>query len=209
MKKIYLILFACSAFFGTKATTYTVTASNFMYTPSTLTISVGDVVQFVGMAGGHPTAQVDATNWAANNATPLGGGWGVMSANFTYTATTAGTIYYICQFHASSGMKGKITVAGVGVNETSSLVLNNFSLFPNPAQNNVSVSFALIGTSNVSVKLFNAIGQEVKTLTPTTNLPEGNYNYSYEIPAVLATGNYFVEVRSNDRMVTKKLIINK
>ncbi len=211
MKKIYLILFVCIAFLGTKATTYTVAVSGFAFSPATLNINIGDMVVFTGLnGGGHPTAQVSSATWVADGTTTLTAGWGVKTADFTYTATTVGTVYYVCQFHVGTfSMKGTINVGAVGINETSNLLQNTISLFPNPAQNNINVSFALSNASNVSIKLFNAIGQEVKVLTPNTNLPEGNYNYNYDLPATLATGNYFLEVSSNNKLVTKKLIINK
>ena len=209
MKKIYIILFACMAFLGTKATTFTVNIVGFTFSPATLTISVGDMVVFNGPSATHPTAQVDLSTWTANGTTPMGSGWGVKTANFTFTATTAGSIYYVCQNHVGSGMKGMITVSAVGINEASNLLLNSISLFPNPATSNINVSFALTSSSNVSIKLFNSIGQEVKVLAPLNNLAEGNYNYNYELPATLATGNYFVEVSSNNKIVTRKLIVSK
>jgi plastocyanin len=206
-KKIYLILFICVAVLGTKAATFTITATNFQFTPATLTVSVGDVIFFKGMAGGHPTVQVDATTWASNGATPLSGGFGPNSADFTYTATTVGTVYYVCQFHVSSfGMKGMITVNGTaGVNENN-FSLNNFSLFPNPASGKVQINFGLNSSSTVSVKLFNMIGQEVKVLSPASSLPEGNYNYSYDV-ATLPQGNYFIEVIADNRKIVKKLVL--
>ncbi len=208
MKKIYLILFACVAFLGTQATTYTVAASGTSFSPNTLSILVGDMVVFTGQAGGHPTAQVDATTWAANGTTPMGSGWGVKSANFTFTATTAGTIYYVCQNHVSLGMKGTITVNAVGINESTNNLLS-FNLFPNPAQNDVKIGFSLNEATDVSVKMFNVLGQEVSVLTPSSSFAQGNYNLSYNLPATLSNGTYFVVVSANDKNLTKKLIINK
>ncbi|MGZ3884053.1 MAG: T9SS type A sorting domain-containing protein [Bacteroidia bacterium] len=208
MKKIYFILLACIAFAGAKATTYTVSISGFAYTPNTLTVSIGDMVVFNGPSATHPTAQVDGSTWTANGTTPKTGGWGVMTSNFTFTATAAGTVYYVCQNHvASSNMKGQIVVNSVGINESANL-LQNISLFPNPAQENVKVNFSLKGASDVSIKLFNMLGQEVSTLTPNMPLAPGNYNYSFDVPA-LNNGTYFMEINTNEKRSVRKFVISK
>lgn len=207
MKKIYLALFACVAFLGVKATTYTVSVVGTSYSPNTLTISIGDMVTFTNMSSSHPTAQVDGTTWAANGTNTLSSGWGVKTSNFTYTATTTGTVYYVCQVHVGLGMKGQIVVSSVGINEAMN-ILQNISLFPNPAQENVKLSFSLKNASEVSVKLFNLLGQEVSQLATPASLPQGNYNYSFELPA-LQNGTYFVEIVADNKRSLKKLVINK
>ena len=57
MKKIYsYILFTILAV-SMKATSYTVSISGFAYSPSTLTVTVGDVVT-ISASGTHPLAEV-------------------------------------------------------------------------------------------------------------------------------------------------------
>lgn len=210
MKKIYLILFICIAFLGTKATTYTVNISGFNYTPATLTVQVGDMV-VIAASSSHPLNQVDLANWNAGTTNTVSGGWGSKTSTYTFTATTVGTIYYVCQAHASFGMKGQIIVnsTGIGINEASTNFLNNYNLFPNPATDHVKVSFALNETSNVNIKLFNVIGQEVKTFASDLNLNSGNHNYSFDLPVGIPAGAYFVEVSAADRRTTKKLLVAK
>ena len=207
MKKIYLILFTCLAFLNSKATSFTVNISGFSYSPSSLTVTVGDVIT-IGASGIHPLVQVDAAAFAAPSNTAMAGGWGVQSATYTFTVATVGTIYYVCQNHYLSGMKGSITVNATGVVENTAFI-NQFNLYPNPAQNNVQIGFNLTNSSNVSVKLFNLLGQEVSVLTPNTFLAEGNYNLNYELPSSISNGSYFMELSSNDKKSTKKLLVNK
>lgn len=208
MKKIYLVLFICIAFLGAKSATFTVNISGFTYSPSTLTVAVGDVVIF--QPAGHPTAQVTQTTWNANGTATMTGGWGSSTSNFTVNAVSVGTIYYVCTAHVGLGMKGTITVvSGVGVNETANNFLNNYNLFPNPATTNVQVSFGLTETSTVSIKLFNVAGQEVKVFVSDLNLAADNYEYNFELPQSIASGNYFIEVSSGNRKSTKKLLVSK
>jgi hypothetical protein len=141
----------------------------------------------------------------------VSGGWGSQTTTFTYTASTVGTIYYMCANHGPSGMKATITVqaTGIGINEKAAAFLNNFNLFPNPATTNVKVSFGLNEISTVNIKLFNVTGQEVKTFVSDLNLATGNYEYSFDLPSGISAGNYFIEVSSGNRKTTKKLLITK
>ena len=148
-------------------------------------------------------------NWNAGTTATVSGGWGSQSTTFTFTAVSTGTVYYVCQTHASLGMKGMIIVNPTGVNETASNFLNNYNLFPNPASSNVKVSFGLTETSTVNIKMYNVAGQEVKTFVSDLNLATGNYEYNFELPQGIASGNYFIEVSSGTRKSTKKLLVSK
>lgn len=208
MKKIYLILFICIAFLGTKAATFTINIVGNTYSPNALSIAVGDVV-IIQASGVHPANQVSASTWSANGTSTLSGGWGSQTATFTFTATSVGTVYYVCQAHVGLGMKGTITVNATSINETAANFLNSFNLFPNPATSNVKVSFGLNEASTVNIKLFNVAGQEVKTFVSDLNLATGNYEYNFELPQSIASGNYFIEVSSGDRRSIKKLLVSK
>lgn len=210
MKKIYLILLAWLAFSGINATTFTVTIGpGSVYTPSVTTCAVGDQV-IIQASTIHPTAQVSQATWLANGTATLAGGWGSNTTTFTFTAVSTGTVYYVCTNHvALSGMKGMVVVNPTGINENASDFLKSYNLFPNPASSNVKVSFGLNESSTVNIKLFNIAGQEVKTFVSELNLVTGNYEYSFELPQSIASGNYFIEVSSGNRKSTKKLLVTK
>ena len=89
-------------------TTHTIVTSGFSFSPSTLTVDIGDTILF-SLAAIHNAVEVSHTTWNANDTTsndgfrvPFGGGTAVL--------TTPGIHYFVCQAHVSIGMKGTITV---------------------------------------------------------------------------------------------------
>jgi len=208
MKKIYLTLIAFIVVLGLNATTYTVSISGFAYTPSLTTCAVGDQVVIQAQSI-HPTAQVDGGVWAANGTTPKAGGWGVQTTTFTFSAVSTGTIYFVCQNHVSSGMKGMIIVNATGFNEVANNFLKEYNVFPNPATTYVKVGFGLDANTTVNIKLMNVNGQEVKSFINDLNLPQGKYEYNFDLPQGIAAGNYFMEISSGDRKTTKKVLVTK
>ena len=103
MKK--LILTTCVTVIGlfAFATVDTVTVANNSYSPSSLTIDLGDTVRFISSAGvnSHPVVS-DSSTWATF---PMG----LTDTLFDLVLTSPGTYPYRCQVHGS-GMPGTIIV---------------------------------------------------------------------------------------------------
>ena len=117
---------------GSMASTYSisVTASGGQYVLSgndrngsvsgnnaTVTVSIGDTLNFVVNASGHPFfIKTAATTGTGNQvSTPAATNQGSQSGTVSWTPNTAGTYYYICQYHGS--MVGTITVSSVPVSQ--------------------------------------------------------------------------------------------
>ena len=113
---------------GSMASTYSisVTASGGAYVLSgndrngsvsgnnaTVTVSIGDTLNFVVNASGHPFyIKTAATTGTGNQvSTPAATNQGTQSGTVSWTPDTAGTYYYQCGSH--SGMIGTINVAAV------------------------------------------------------------------------------------------------
>ena len=92
---------------------------------------------------------------------------------------------------------------GSGINESS--WLNDFTLFPNPATNQITVSFYAKQT-DMNLQVFNSTLQLVKTvpLTATNN----QYNTTVSLDN-LSAGLYFVKVGNSQYQHTTKVIVNK
>ncbi|HLP13353.1 MAG TPA: M4 family metallopeptidase [Flavobacteriales bacterium] len=77
-----------------------------------------------------------------------------------------------------------------------------FSIFPNPASNNITITINNAQTSTVSIAITNGIGQQVWS---AKEAPAKNMNVNVEN---LSRGVYFVKVNAGDKILTKKLVIN-
>ena len=73
----------------------------------TVTVNVGDTLNFVVNASGHPF-YIRVSNGGANVSTPAATNQGTQSGTVSWTPNTAGTYYYQCGFHSS--MIGTIIV---------------------------------------------------------------------------------------------------
>ncbi len=79
-------------------------------------------------------------------------------------------------------------------------------LFPNPAQREAYLNFSLKENSEISIALYNQLGQEVKTYKKGL-LESGEQTLSLDLAGISA-GVYSVVVNKNDsRIATRKLVI--
>ena len=90
---------------------YTVTSSGFTFTPAVLNVAVGDTIRF-DVGSNHTATRVSEATWNADGTDPLEGGFNFTSGTGVFVPKETGTVYYICEFHVSLGMKGKINVSG-------------------------------------------------------------------------------------------------
>ena len=115
------------------------------FNPSTLTINAGDHVHIFwdnSVVNDHTFTQVAQSTWSANGSALLPGGYelgvGTPSPGTDFTITPTATVWYVCAFHVSMGMKGVINVLGTsGVEEASAQAL--YRLAPNPASDVVRI----------------------------------------------------------------------
>lgn len=204
MKKIYSVLFFALLSIGLKATSYTVAISSNTYTPSLLNVMIGDVVTIQANSS-HPLVEVDQATWLANGNTPSATGFGTKTSDYTFTVTTTNTIYYVCQIHASMGMKGMITVS-TGINE-SNISASSIDLFPNPAKDKFTVKLNS-GDNNVTAKLYSICGQEIESLVFKKEMISGVCTINVDLQNKVPAGVYFLQLTSNSKKVTKRVIID-
>lgn len=81
------------------------------------------------------------------------------------------------------------------------------STFPNPAGNEVYISINLPDADKAELKLFNMIGQELKTIS-NDNLSGGKHLFRVDTKDI-PTGTYFIRLSSGNEQVTHKLVIAK
>lgn len=147
MKKLFLSLLVLLTGTSVFCTTWTINNSGFTFNPSTITIIIGDDVNF-SLAGIHNAVEVSKATWDNNENSPLPGGFQTSFGGGSVTASQlgVGTHYYVCSPHASLGMKGIIIVQN-----TTDIDENRYepvlSVYPNPSDNilTIKVSSEVIG----------------------------------------------------------------
>lgn len=103
-------------------------------------------------------------------------------------------------FPAASGTCAAImTSSGINSNE-----VTQSYVYPNPAKNSFNVALSLTNSKDVSVEVFNAIGQKVAG--STYNGQMGQNIIPININGVNA-GVYFVKIKAGNNETTKKLIL--
>ena len=197
MKKLILFISILTVTTSAFATIDTIRNSGFTFTPDSIAINAGDTV-FWDIVSNHNVVEVDSTTWASNGNTsnsgftqPFGGGTEVFS--------TAGKYFYVCSPHASSSMKGIITVLPNTTSIPEEQLENQFSFYPNPAQEQLTVEVPQNGSYEL-LEIANQLGQIVYSQQLTSKK---------ELISLsgFASGVYFINLRNGEAILTRKLII--
>lgn len=200
--KILLLALFLYTSLSSFSVTHQISASNgqFAFTPSSITINLGDDINFI-LSTNHNAVEISQETWQANGVTSNGGfsipfGGGIVPAS----KLTVGTHYYICTPHASVAMKGTIEVLNTtGINETKLPI--NILLAPNPASDYFSITLSDNTLLSSNFVLYNLIGKQMltgKLMAKTTTV---NINR-------LSPGMYFVRFEGN-RNSAYKLEVRK
>ena len=112
------------------------------------------------------------------------------------------------------GTPGKINDVFVSVDEKNTLPPTDYSLmqnYPNPFNPSTMIRFSLPKNSYVSLKVFDVIGNEVASLV---NEEKTAGNYEIEFSSIknrksISSGVYLYQLRANDFIQTKKMILIK
>jgi plastocyanin len=191
------------------AKTYTITNSDFTFSPDNLTISLGDTVNFV-LPSIHNAIEVSQSTWNADGitsnggfATPFGGGIVVLKQ--------IGTHYYVCFNHANLGMKGIIDVnAQTGVAVRDARIPSTYSLeqnFPNPFNPATTISFSLPTAQQVTLEVFDVIGRQVGVLVNERKEP-GSYTFTFDASG-LPSSVYIYELKAGTFVQVRKMTLVK
>jgi plastocyanin len=203
MKKFLLFIVLFSIATIGFSTTVTVTNSGFEFNPSTITIHLGDDVLF-NIASIHDVVEVSLATYTANGTTPLPGGFSLPLGGGTVPANllTAGIHYYVCGQHASSGMKGTITVqSSAGIAENPSK--DGFSIFPNPSNGNFQLKINNPQSAKkFDLGIYDAIGNKVYTKTDI----QQQYATSIEL-SDLPKGSYVVRLYDGSESYYRKIVL--
>ena len=82
--------------------------------------------------------------------------------------------------------------------------IDNISIYPNPSNGTISVMIGLNKESGVKINIYNTLGQIVKSEEMKGNGGKVDFDLSGN-----NNGVYFVEMKTNSSVVTRRLILNK
>ncbi len=98
----------------------------------------------------------------------------------------------------------------------SSAIVKDYQLnqnYPNPFNPSTVISYALPKSSQVSLIIYNALGQEVARIINNENQASGKYDYQWNAKdsfgRSLSSGIYFYQLRTNNMTLTKKMMLLK
>ncbi len=117
----------------------------------------------------------------------------------------------LVRFKGTSAQGNDVYVDNVNFSVTTGIdEASNFSevnVYPNPASDIVNVEFNLSEVTGVSIELTDELGQQL-VKSEQGNLSTGMQKYSLNTDR-LSNGLYFVSVKTNKGVITKKLSVNK
>ncbi len=87
-------------------------------------------------------------------------------------------------------------------------VVSSLNLFPNPANNEASISYSLNKSGNVSIVITDIMGRTVKTINQGNQVAGEQYNVNLST-SDLANGTYFYTMNVNGEKQTKKFVVNR
>ncbi len=183
MRIIKIICIATLMMISTKSfsTVHVINQTGFTFSPSNLTVNVGDVIRWVWSNDAHTTTSKTIPAGAQTWDSPLT----TSQRTFEYTVTVAGTYTYVCIPHESMGMGGSFTaVATTTVEEN--ILAKDFSIYPNPASTFINITTVMKG----EVVLSDLLGKTLKKLK-INELPINNDAYKLDL-SELNNGIYII-----------------
>lgn len=190
-------------------TTHDVTVANFSFTPSQLTIKVGDIVRWTNSGGLH--------NVVADDNSFTSGAASTSNWVYEHTFNAPGSNPYYCSVHGGPGgvgMSGVITVQAA--TDVDDKVLTNtdyklFQNFPNPFNPSTIITFQVFVQSSVSLIVYDIIGNQVATLL-NEEKPAGKYTVNFDASntgKLLSSGIYYYKMRAGNFSEIKKMVLIK
>ena len=155
------------------AVTHTINQVNLTWSPSEITIEVGDTVEWVWSGGSHTvTSGTDLGDPEVGQLfdTPLNSS----NTSVSFTFTQVGSQDFFCRPHLNFGMTGTVSVIAVsGVENTPArTAIRLLPNAPNPFNPSTLITFALpdgrVGPTEVSLRVFDLKGRLVRVLLEET-----------------------------------------
>jgi hypothetical protein len=87
-----------------------------------------------------------------------------------------------------------------------SQTVDSLNVFPNPFASSTTIHFDIVQSDTITLRVFNPLGQTVRTFFQSTILPSGSYNINF-VGDSLADGIYFIRLDiGSTKSITKKAV---
>ncbi len=134
-------------------------------------------------------------------------GTGIRNYQYSYEpdGNLKGKVFYRVKQLETGEKESYTQVQGLSFGESGEL---NPSIYPNPATNNIMISFQSAQTGNMVIELVNLSGQ---TLQMRTTRAVAMNNLQFVIDSQLPSGNYWLRVRNTNtgEQSVKRLLLNR
>jgi len=119
---------------------------------------------------------------------------------------TIANMYYQSFYQDFISLGGSLAaVGGCGTTGVNNIVENSTTIFPNPTANgNISISYQLITPQEVTVDVYNVLGQKVQTTSTT----QQNGPHTYDL-TIAQPGMYFLQFNIGGEHFVKKVVVAK
>jgi hypothetical protein len=99
-----------------------------------------------------------------------------------------------------------VTLLTFSLGTTFSQTVDSLSVFPNPFASSTTIHFDIVQSDTITLRVFNLLGQTVRTYFQTTILPSGSYNINFHGDS-LQDGVYIVRLDiGSTKSITKKAV---
>ncbi|MFN4083130.1 MAG: choice-of-anchor V domain-containing protein [Bacteroidia bacterium] len=154
--------------------------------------------------------QVNASKWVTHTQ-PKNNNPATWSFEWTAPSAGSGEVKFYGAF-AVTRSNTYTDVLTVGEAPSTGITENNFitkfTIFPNPVVgSSINLNYLLLNNSTVKTTIIDLTGKTVAELD-NKNLNSGKYEFSYNLPQ-LNNGIYFLQLTTNDKSLTKRIMINQ
>ena len=89
--------------------------------------------------------------------------------------------------------------------ERNILLKSEFTAYPNPFENNLTVEYTLLKDAEIEVCLTDVLGRCIIDVVPLQSQAKGSYKKSMDTQNITA-GMYYIELKSEGKVFAKKLV---
>ncbi len=210
-KIIYVIVLMLLPILILAQTKHTIESGNYYYSPDSLTINVGDTIQWINVEGRHNVnANVNTlTGESFNNPESFESEPTREEVLLTRVFNIPGEYNYDCSVgdHAENGMVAYFAVVDNGTTTALKDQNNNpieFKVIYNPREKVLNISYYLTRLQeNLALQVSDISGKKllIQNLTPNLGLNQT----TLELTNITGSGIYLVSVRFGNNIITEKI----